>query len=567
MHRFDEFLTSGVAKVALSPREQWAVYRFACSTGRDELLKALLTREDLDLDPALDAEIGSSTSAQVLVWWLSRPGRSSAEAAAMVSKERRVTVLEAVAQIQGHSHNVYELLLTFGHPRVHLALLGNESARAQHERAAKALAAGFRPSSTSPRADVVLDALQSTPHVVDAAVCSGTDLYLVTKLVSANLGPTAAAHAFDVLCAELSAGLGPVDPATLALQGRTRVWELHNRLGRVCGALVTLVPAVPSGRVGALAAELETYREALRSANRSASPLHTSLWGLLVALDNARLGESSPLNRIKSATDPAEIDVAVDEALQGPPPSLEMSHQLAVAVLTNRCATADQVRQALSRMGQRVGVHVVGELARGWAGFRAHEVEFAVKILDADPVLFTEVFGDEAPQVWLEAVEVDLARTGRLRLSHLRHPFAPSGLVRRASLADVAIRNSYASSDIDDVASGVFRSVLALSVSQAAAEVVALAFEVGLDEVGTLMDLAEAPGVLAGPTSELCRDIVRSLRTNIGFRPLEAVVALNAEADRPDAVAFFETVAVLARKFHGPLPELFTAARRLNGRV
>lgn len=120
-------LTSLVADPGADPGLQRGIYAAATrrrAADSEELLLTLLRSPELD--PAVDAAIGTHlTSAALTRAWLTRPGRTPAEVAAAAS-DRRVTVVAAVAAVTGLSPQTYRTCAAAGHRAVTVALCHNQ---------------------------------------------------------------------------------------------------------------------------------------------------------------------------------------------------------------------------------------------------------------------------------------------------------------------------------------------------------------------------------------------------------------------------------------------------------
>jgi hypothetical protein len=80
-----------------------------------------------NLSPEVDAGLSKVTSAKVLCAWLSRPGRDPEQVVGFVAKERRVSVLETIAKVEGLPSDAYAMIAKRNLARPSYELWHNDS--------------------------------------------------------------------------------------------------------------------------------------------------------------------------------------------------------------------------------------------------------------------------------------------------------------------------------------------------------------------------------------------------------------------------------------------------------
>ena len=135
-------------RTPIGPDVQQRICDHARRLGVESLLTGLLQRDELA--PDVDAQIGRSADLAVLIPWILRPGRDPEQLVARVAREKRVTVLVALAETSGLPWEVYEELAAHPSEKVLKALVHNGTLDERiHRRAIRALVEGAPPQHYS----------------------------------------------------------------------------------------------------------------------------------------------------------------------------------------------------------------------------------------------------------------------------------------------------------------------------------------------------------------------------------------------------------------------------------
>jgi hypothetical protein len=230
----------------ISGSSQQRIHRYALSHTDEELAAALARRSDT-VDE-IDAELGNWPSAKVQAAWFARPGRTPEQAVAKVQRERRVTVLEVVAALEGLPERIYAHCAARDSARVSMPLLTNtcvpESVR---QDAARVIAGDFKRMSASRRHSMVSILATCTPPVISAFVrhtSSLDDLGSVLRTTS-EIDRSAAGHVVS-LCAKVVTSIpARRDQKAAATRYYASWYELNNDLRAVNDVIVALSAVHP----------------------------------------------------------------------------------------------------------------------------------------------------------------------------------------------------------------------------------------------------------------------------------------------------------------------------------
>lgn len=163
------FVTHLVRARHLDPALQAALFETFVAAGDVDGLAALCTRPDLS--PDVDARLGTLPMARVRVAWLNRPGRRPEERRQAMNRERRVTVLAALAAAPDLRAEDYAALAERESLRVLAALAANPDAPVPvRVTAFQRWARRIGNQNTWPNRRLVADIAASVPGLLDAVV-------------------------------------------------------------------------------------------------------------------------------------------------------------------------------------------------------------------------------------------------------------------------------------------------------------------------------------------------------------------------------------------------------------
>jgi hypothetical protein len=199
-------LASGEA--ALGPEMQRRIYQHACSYKNAELAELLALRGDLLAD--LDERLATWPGARIQAAWYKNPNRRPEQVRERLGRERRVTVLEAVAGIEGLEDVSYQACLRRPSMRVAMALLVNKSAGCIHREAVAYLAEVYETlgQETKERLLVLLgeeiskrgDAQNTQPPLAETFILVCRDIYALRDVMGVHEAYSAEAleHMHDI---------------------------------------------------------------------------------------------------------------------------------------------------------------------------------------------------------------------------------------------------------------------------------------------------------------------------------------------------------------------------------
>lgn len=132
-----------------------------------------------DLAPEIDAKIAELPAAKVKAAWVSRQGRSSQEVEAMIKKERRQSVLLALAEFDNLTEESYKFIAKRGNEKVAAVIINNPQVpKESRELAAQIIAK----SVTSYTKVATYSVLGSASDLHDVVLMNTTDLNLVSYI-------------------------------------------------------------------------------------------------------------------------------------------------------------------------------------------------------------------------------------------------------------------------------------------------------------------------------------------------------------------------------------------------
>ncbi len=177
---------------------QKRIHQYALRHKHAELAAALARRGDLLEE--IDRELSTWGEARVLAAWYKNPKRGADQVREKIAKERRITVLEAVAGLDGLDPSVYEVCAGRISVKVALALLGNPAARNVHQDAAAYMATMYETLGYETKDRVVRIIEEGGREVLESFILACGEIYTVKDVigVQVELGDNVAEHIHTV---------------------------------------------------------------------------------------------------------------------------------------------------------------------------------------------------------------------------------------------------------------------------------------------------------------------------------------------------------------------------------
>lgn len=353
------YLRIATAAPTISEKMQEQIHRFAMSESDAPIAAALARRSDT-ID-TIDSELGGWSEATVQAAWFARPGRTAAAATEKVAKEKRVTVLEVVAALDGLPADVYKQCLSRSSARVAMPLLANDAVSDDIRAAAATILVESMSNLSYSRRQLVLATLStcSTP-VMSAAVQSARKIEQISTLLKAsgNIDMDAAKHCVKAARAVLrkvpEARRTAIHVATQQAQQQpqryrySRHYEFHGDLREVLSVIESLT-GLPIGEKVNVAAIEDLAKLIEHEIEQSISTVMDDQQ-LISALQQLQaLCQATGNGSVRDVT--AEVrDATTAEHIAG---ILERSpeRQVAVAALCNRYADATVAKAAIQLLG------------------------------------------------------------------------------------------------------------------------------------------------------------------------------------------------------------------------
>lgn len=223
----------------LGPVLQRRIHRHSVARKDDVLAAALARRGDTLTE--LDDLLGAHRSAKVAAAWLTRPGRSSTVIAARLDRERRVSVVEAVAKTADLDPAVYATCAAALSPRVAHALLANPSVDVHvASTCAQYLATVDGIDSSNER---VADLLRERCDVVrEAYLQAAHDVEMLCRVDGGPWSTATAQHVLDTCAASVDAVFCRGADQPRSKQARPDAHDLYRAIRYVATAVQRHVP-------------------------------------------------------------------------------------------------------------------------------------------------------------------------------------------------------------------------------------------------------------------------------------------------------------------------------------
>jgi hypothetical protein len=183
----------------LDPDFQRRAHHVAKTTSDEELGSALARRQDTLQE--IDDDLATWGSAKVQSAWFTRPGRDLAAAAARLSKEKRVTVLEVVASLPDLDSRFYEVCAKRQSARVAIPLLSNTSVPIETRMAAaKTIASQYESMSYARKNTVSATLAANDPSVIEAFMLATPSLETAQSVLStmSNVSKESVDHLYSL---------------------------------------------------------------------------------------------------------------------------------------------------------------------------------------------------------------------------------------------------------------------------------------------------------------------------------------------------------------------------------
>jgi hypothetical protein len=183
------------------PELDSGIQRRVLAYGQTQRNVKLLTElaQHPSLDRSIEATLGTLPHGPVLAAWVARPGRSREDVKVLVTKEKRIGVLEALAGLDSLDDDHYQLLADKPNPKVAAVLVVNPAVPLDVKKQAAATWGKLNTTRGWQARRRALEAFTALPELHDAVASQSRQLDVFELVAASELSPATMQHVVTVL--------------------------------------------------------------------------------------------------------------------------------------------------------------------------------------------------------------------------------------------------------------------------------------------------------------------------------------------------------------------------------